>query len=340
MNTFVRLTVVTGLLLAVGTTALLLQSWVNVSVSSLKRGAPGAPDETMAPWHELAYRERIALASLAVAAIAAVTVAAALPGTRPRAGPDRSARENVELLARTAATQSEALALERNVRQRTEENLALEQMRAGQAVADKARLGRDLHDGIIQTLYAAGLVLASAREKIPTQPQRAAGLLDQGVSTLNAAIRDVRLCIDGLAEAHRQGGSLPAAIGAVTEMLGSGREAVFDTQLDPVAVARVDETQYADLIQIIREAVSNALRHGAAKTVTLRLQEDADRLALLVQDDGRGFDPAPLPGIGHGLTNLRTRAALLHGELRLTSAPGTGTRLVLTFPASKPAPLA
>ncbi len=334
MNIFARLTVIAGLLLAVGASALLLQSWVNLS--AFKPGAPGSSEAALVSWHELAYRERIALASLAVAGIAAVTVAAALPASRPRAEPDTAAREGVVLLARAAATQSDALARERDVRQRTEENLALEQLRAGQAVADKVRLGRDLHDGIIQTLYAAGLVLASAREKIATHPQRAAGLLDQGIGALNAAIRDVRACIAGLAQVQRQGGSFPAAVGAVTEMLGSGREAVFDTQLDPAAVAQVEEAQFADLLQIIREAVSNALRHGAAKTVTLRLHENAGRLALLVQDDGRGFDPANVSTGGHGLANLRARAALLRGELRLTSSPGVGTRLVLTLPVSGP----
>ena len=191
-----------------------------------------------------------------------------------------------------------------------------------------------MHDGIVQTLYAAGLVLASARQKLPADPARAAALLDQGVATLNTGIRDVRACIDDLAAARRGGVSFAAAVNTIAEMLGSGRETTFDLSL--AAANRLVETQYADLLGIVREAVSNALRHGAAHHVTIRLHEDAGRLCLLVQDDGRGFDPENIPSTGHGLANLRARAGLLRGDLRVTSALGVGTRVVLTFPACNP----
>jgi signal transduction histidine kinase len=334
MNTLTRLIVAACLLVAVGTTALLLQSWVDAAAQYLPPSA--TPREAATRLSELARRERLALAALTVAALAAVTVAAALPAARPSEDVEGRflARQGVELLAQAAATQSAALARERGTRERVEENLALEQLRAGQAVADRARLGRDLHDGIAQTLYAAGLVLASARQKITADPVRAAALLDQGVVTLNAGIRDVRACIDGVAEARRAGGSFAAAVRAITEMLGSGREVTFDLSL--AAAGRLAETQYADLLGIVREAVSNALRHGAAKKVAIRLHEDADRLCLLVQDDGRGFDLEKTSAVGHGLANLRARAGLLRGELRVTSAPGTGTRVVLTLPVLEP----
>lgn len=99
----------------------------------------------------------------------------------------------------------------------------------------------------------------------------------------------MRACIDGLAAERRAGGSFATAVRGVTELLGSGRDAVFELRLE--AAERVAEVQCADLLGIVREAVSNALRHGAAKTVRIRLHEDAGRLCLLVQDDGRGFDP-------------------------------------------------
>jgi signal transduction histidine kinase len=336
MNTLTRLLLVASLLMAVGVTALLLQSWVSAAARPLPEAA--TPREAAVRLGELARRERIALAALALAALAAVTFAAALPMARVRATESESrlmARQGIELLAQAAATQSEALARERDTRARAEENLALEQLRAGQAVADRARLGRDLHDGIVQTLYAAGLVLESARQKISSDPARAATLLDQGVATLNTGIRDVRACIDGLVATRRGGGSFAAAVHTITEMLGSGREATFELAL--AAADRVAVAQCADLLGIVREAVSNALRHGAARHVAIRLHEDAGRLCLLVQDDGRGFDPDKIPSTGHGLANLRARAGLLRGDLRVTSTPGIGTRVVLTFPACDPA---
>jgi signal transduction histidine kinase len=340
MNIFTRLALFTCLLVAVGATALALEAWIKASpVHAFDDNVSEADTRFLrAANHDretLLLRTRFALGVLALAAITAITFAAVLPTSRPRQPNDPSARAGVELLARTAATQSAALDRERNVRQRTEENLALEQMRAGHAVADKIRLGRDLHDSIIQSLYATGLTLESAQKKISTDPARAAQLLDQGIGMLNTALRDVRAAVTGLSAVQQEAQNFPATVHAVLAMLGSGREATFDTRLDPEAVRRLGEARYADVLNIIRETVSNALRHGRAKSITVRLQEDQGRLALLVQDDGCGFDPAQTRTRGHGLPNLRARVELLRGVLNVTSQPGAGTRIVLTFPSAE-----
>jgi len=328
MNPITRLSLVAGLLLALGASALLLQGWVGLA-------APGGPAAAGMPDGVFEERQQLAAAILTLLALAGITAAAVLPHSQPKAVPDPGVRQGVELLARAAATQSEALARERDVRQRTEQNLAMEQMRAGQAVADKVRLGRDLHDGMIQSLYATGLTLAAARGKLGTEPAKAAELIDRSVELLNTTITEMRATIGGLAPDRQQRQSFPTAVALVLEMLGSGRTVAFDTRLDETATARVAEAQCADLLQIIREAVSNALRHGAAKTVTVRLNEDQGRLCLLVQDDGRGFvSKQGEAAAGQGLKNLRARAELLGGELRVASQPGTGTRVVLTFPAA------
>ncbi len=335
MNTITRFSIIVGLLFVLGAAALLLQFYVALTMHNESLFPASLPAEIRL--RELWHREQIAVLALTLLALAGITIAALLPRAQPRSATDQTARQGIELLARAAATQSEALTRERDVRLRTEENLAMEQLRAGQAVADKVRLGRDLHDGLIQSLYATGLTLALARQKMASEPAHAAALLDHGVEMLNTTLRELRAAIDDLSAARQQEQSFAAAVHGVTELLGSGREARFDTQLDATATARVSMAQLPDLLQIIREAVSNALRHGAARTVTLRLHEDGDRLALLVQDDGKGFDPAKIAATGHGLANLRARAALLRGELRVTGVPGTGTRVVLTFPAPGPA---
>ncbi len=332
MNPVTRILFFAGILLTVGAAAVILQIWAVWPLRNDLHPAENIPGETRAP-PELWRREQTAAAILAVLALAGITAAALLPGVQPRPAADKTTRAGVELLARTSATQSVALAQERQTRQRTEENLAMEQMRASQAVADKVRLGRDLHDSLIQSLYATGLTLASARQKVATEPARAAELLDRSVELLNSTIRELRAAISGLSAQRQQEQTFPAAVQAVTEMLGSGRDAVFDIRLDGTATTQIGETQYADLLQIIREAVSNALRHGGAKSVVIRLHADQGRLCLLVQDDGCGFDPATPAIGGNGLRNLRARSDLLRGELRVNSAPGAGTRLVLTFAA-------
>ena len=83
-------------------------------------------------------------------------------------------------------------------------------------------------------------------------------------------------------------------------------------------------------MNILREAVSNSLRHGRARQIILRAARSDDTLALSVQDDGAGFTPSP--GAGHGLGNMRARAVRLGGKLEVESTPGKGTRIILSLP--------
>jgi signal transduction histidine kinase len=88
----------------------------------------------------------------------------------------------------------------------------------------------------------------------------------------------------------------------------------------------------AHALQIAREALSNALRHGAAKHVRIGLEREDGRLAFTVEDDGRGFDPANLLKPGLGLTNIDERAREIGGRLTVSSTPGKGTIVKLTLP--------
>jgi signal transduction histidine kinase len=101
-------------------------------------------------------------------------------------------------------------------------------------------------------------------------------------------------------------------------------------EIDPAAAAEL-AGKAGDLVQLAREALSNVGRHAAAATCRLSLYRTEDGAVLEVDDDGRGFDPAR-PGGGHGLRNLRERAAALGGRAEITSAPGEGTRVRVTIP--------
>lgn len=256
------------------------------------------------------------------------------PGTLDRLKTDM---DQVDRLARTTVSQAEALAQERDTRIRTEETLHLEQLKLNQALEEKIRLGRDLHDGIIQSLYAAGLTLESSRQKRPAHPEEADALVGRGINLLNATIRDVRGYIETLGRSSPAAASgFGADVRAMLDALRGDRSAVLSVHLDEAAEHQLDAHQRAELLQSVREASSNALRHGKAGHITVRLHEDGTRLALLVQDDGVGFEPQRASGCGLGLVNLHARATALGGELRITSRPGEGTRVVMTFPTRRP----
>ena len=96
-------------------------------------------------------------------------------------------------------------------------------------------------------------------------------------------------------------------------------------------MALIPPDQTADVMNILREAVSNSLRHGHARNITLLAGRSDREIALAVQDDGTGFAPKD-GGHGHGLANMQVRATAMGGSLRVESSPGKGTRILLTLP--------
>lgn len=269
---------------------------------------------------------------LAVALLASLFVRPPrLADSRP---PFAATRTEVGALARLAETsnaQSVALAHERDVRQRAEADALLNQQLLNRSLEEKIRLGRDLHDGIIQSLYAAGLTIESARALYANDPAEADRRLARCRENLNQSIRDVRAYIVGLAPANLRQLSFSQALQSLVDELGTGRDVQFDLRIDETATARLTPDQTTDALQIAREAISNALRHGEASKIAVRLHPGDRAVCLLVQDNGRGFDPTRTSS-GHGLGNMRARAEHLAGELRFESAPGEGTRVVFTLP--------
>jgi signal transduction histidine kinase len=239
-------------------------------------------------------------------------------------------------LAETSVAQGEELTRERDVRRRAEEDARLKQQLLTQSLDEKIRLGRDLHDGIIQSLYAAGLTLESVRALVKTNPEEAERRLEKTRAGLNDAIRDVRAYIVGLAPENLRRAGFAHAVSALVNELSSGREAKFDIQIDGEAAALLTPEQSIEALQIAREAVSNALRHGGATRITLRMHKDDREVCLLVQDNGKGFAAGHSRDGGHGLGNMRARAERLGATLRVTSQPGDGARVLATLPILHP----
>jgi signal transduction histidine kinase len=166
-----------------------------------------------------------------------------------------------------------------------------------------------------------------------TDPVAAEALFERGVQLLNENIREIRGYINSLsASGALTRHEFSNALAVLIENAKGGRSTEFIVRIDEAAEARLSPSQIPDILQIVREAISNALRHGAASQITIRLHEDGDRLALLVADNGTGFNTATVSRGGNGIANFRARAVLLNAELRLDSQPGDGSRLVITFP--------
>lgn len=298
------------------------------------RFPPTAVEHLAALHRQCAVMLLILALGLALAWIGAVILSLrnrSMPATDSELRAMDAEMKSLTELAKVSVQQNSALERERLERQRAEEDAHFQQMLLNRALEEKIRLGHDLHDGIIQSLYAAGLTVEAARNLIPTNADEAARQLDAGLQTINTTIREVRSYISGLAPENLQRQNFAEAIRSLTQTLDAGRGVEFDLRIDDEAARALTADQITHLIQISREAVSNALRHGHASHITIRLHRSANELALLVQDNGGGFSPPSATGGGHGLANMRARAERLGGKLQFSSSPGAGTKLILTL---------
>lgn len=213
----------------------------------------------------------------------------------------------------------------------------LEQAERTRAILEERdRIARELHDGIIQSLYAVGLNLEIVQYMMEERPEEAKRQTALCMKNLNKAIQDIRSYIMDLKVSPDSRLSLVKRLQALVEDLGTS----FHRSVELVSTLReppsLSEEAMNHVCQIVRESVTNAVKHGEAQHIQVRLEEDRGRLSLQVIDDGKGFTPdAPRPeaGSGNGLNNMKYRARQLSGELAIRSSPrGTTVQLWIPWP--------
>jgi len=286
----------------------------------------------------LVNQRLIVVLVLAIPAVLIVLAVAFIFGSSTRGGGTaapwaEAAAEmsSLQHLAQASVARGEALDRERVGRRRAEDDARLSHSLLTRSLEERIRLGRDLHDGIIQSLYAVGLTLESVRSLAASDPEEADRQLSQCLERLNGTIREVRRYILGLSPESLQHGNFLEALQSVVSELGGGTGVEIDLRVDADAADLLTPEQAADLVQIAREAVSNSVRHGHARNVTLRLHRSDREVGLLIQDDGTGFDPSAASS-GHGLANMQARASTDSGSVRIESERGKGSRILVTIP--------
>lgn len=213
------------------------------------------------------------------------------------------------------------------------DNARLHQEAADYAiVAERDRIGRDLHDGIIQSLYGVSLSLEDVPEMMSASPTEAEARVDAAIDSLQASIRELRDFIYGLRPESFDGTDVAAGIVALGEQFRYNTLVEIDLDVETEAGARLSPAHGAELLQLTREALSNAARHARATMVTVSFHRRPGAATLTIADDGVGFDAASPAASGHhGLANMRTRADAIGAAFRVSSAPGKGTRIIVTL---------
>ena len=192
----------------------------------------------------------------------------------------------------------------------------------------RERIARDLHDGVIQSLFAVGMGLQGAA--MLTEDAGLAERIEGAATEIDRAIRDLRNYIFGLRPGALADRQLDEALRGIAKEFEERTGVITVVDVDAYVASELSSAA-ADLVQLTREALSNVGRHAEAATCRVSLRREGDAAVLEVDDDGKGFDPSA-GSAGMGLPNLRDRARALGGELTLDAAPGRGTLVRVAIP--------
>jgi len=206
-----------------------------------------------------------------------------------------------------------------------------EQTERVSVLEERHRIGMDLHDGAIQSLYGLGLLLEDAAERIEREPAAAREVILRGVDRLNAAIADLRSYVLGLRPVRGSDRPLTESLSNLAEQARSNALLDVDLAISDDAAESLDPATREAIFYIAADALGNVARHARAQRASIRLfLRDAD-VVLEVTDNGVGFDYANATE-GHGLRNMRERAFAVGGQLHVDAAPGSGSRLRFEVP--------
>jgi len=218
-------------------------------------------------------------------------------------------------------------------RKRMEESLRQREHDLQIALQEREHISQDLHDGILQSLFAVGLALETTKSMMSPRARKTSGAsLDQSIDQLNRVMREIRNFIAGLGSDLLEGKDLPTALQQMLGSLTENQATRVRLAVEGRAAKAVSAEQSLHLFHVIQEAVSNCIRHGQAQEARVSLKMVKHGVRLSIRDNGRGFNEDAAKGIGHGLANMAARAKKIGGRFTVLSKVNEGTRIVLDLP--------
>lgn len=217
---------------------------------------------------------------------------------------------------------------------RAEEALRRSELAVREAFEERERLSQDLHDNLLQSLYAVGMGLELTKQRIQRISRTNAKRLEQSVGQLNQVIREVRTFISDVEPPvvlEQTIADLLRALAGSFTATGAGEIIVA---VDDEAGVRLSPEQRTHVLAIAKEALSNSIRHTKADKRTLSLRRQGNKIRLEISDNGLGFSPAQRRAQGMGLQNMRARARKLRGRIAITSILRQGTTVTLMVPSA------
>lgn len=216
---------------------------------------------------------------------------------------------------------------------RAEEALRRSEQAVRQAFEERERLSQDLHDNLLQSLYAIGMGLELTKHRIQRISHTNAQRLEDSVDQLNAVIREVRSFIPRMQPLIAEEKTLADALRALTGSFVSTGAGEIALNIDDDAAMRLSPEQSTHVLAIAKEALSNSIRHTKAAKRMVWLRRQRRTICLEIADNGGGFSLAGRRSLGMGLKNMRARARKLRGRIAITSELNKGTTVTLSIPS-------
>jgi signal transduction histidine kinase len=226
----------------------------------------------------------------------------------------------LELFATQAAIAIENARLYRQVQQ-----LAI--------LEERQRFGMDLHDGVIQSIYAVGLMLEDIQRRVRNDPASAMEGISNSIRSLNTAISDIRNYILDLRPQHFQGRNIVQGVEELTRALRANTFIEVNLDINNMESRTISPENTVEILHIAQEAISNIQKHARASEVDIAMYCEDGQLHLDILDNGVSITPANLQrSRGNGLRNMQDRAASLDGEIVIGPRLEGGTEVRLSVP--------
>jgi two-component system NarL family sensor kinase len=230
-----------------------------------------------------------------------------------RHSPDKPVQPRAALTRGIPYNTSESIP--RLLREQVEDSLTAaltaSEQRLSALLHDRSRIGQELHDSVLQALYAIELGLVHSH--------------DQAAGQLQRLIQDIRRMISGMESDQIEPFSLVSELGFLTQTLEQMGQVRIHMEIDPSAEEILTGEEARELVTIAREALNNCLHHAQASRVDVVLRHIGSRVSLIIRDNGSGFDVTEELATGVGFAHMRERVRRIGGHLHIESTVGQGT---------------
>ncbi|MBI3806568.1 MAG: ATP-binding protein [Nitrospirae bacterium] len=206
--------------------------------------------------------------------------------------------------------------------------LTASERRLSALLHDRSRIGRELHESVLQALYAIGLSLEQSHEFRREVPQAGPRARDQAADQLHSLIQDIRRMILSVESDRVDPFRLVPELQALAQTVARASELQIHVEVEPAAEEILTGEEARELVTIAREALSNCVRYARATRIEIALRRIGSRVRLSIDDNGSGFDIEHEPAKGIGFAQMEHRARKIGGRLEIQSTVGRGTCII------------